>query len=200
MRFLTVIVALALFTTPALADTPPAKAAPAEVAAPAKKAEAPAEAKKAEPAEAKKGEAKKGDEAKGEAKKDDKAAAAGPEEVKVPETNADAGALVSRLLNAADNGHWTVVAGLILLLLMWAFNKFGLAKKIGRKYVPWVTVAIGVAGSVGIALAQGSPIMDAVKLGIIEGGLAIALWELMFKSKTKTKSDGEERAPAAPAA
>jgi hypothetical protein len=117
----------------------------------------------------------------------------GVEDPKVPETNEEVGSLISDLLNAAQNGHWTVFAGLLILLLVWFFNKLGLAAKIGRTYVPWVTLGISTLVAVAIGLSSGAAILDAIKLGVLEGGVAIALWELLFKHLTSKKSDGSPR-------
>ena len=113
---------------------------------------------------------------------------------KVPETDEEAGAMIGQLLNAAKSGHWLMFAGLMLLILMWAFNKMGLASRIGRKYVPWVTLGVGAIGAIAVALATGGGLLDALKLGLLEGGVAIALWELVFKRFTKAKTDGTLRA------
>jgi len=117
---------------------------------------------------------------------------------KVPETDAEAGEIIGMLLDAATNGHWTVFAGLLILLLVWVFNRFGLAAKIGRKYIPWVTLGIATLVAVAVALASGGDLLNAIKLGILEGGLAIALWELLFKRLTSKKTDGTPRVPPEP--
>lgn len=99
----------------------------------------------------------------------------------VPTTYEAAGTIVGQLLDAAKNGHWTVFGGLVLLILIWLLNRAGLAAKVGKKAVPWVTLGIGVVTAVAVGLAQGSPLMDSLKLGLLEGGIAIALWEVAFK-------------------
>lgn len=115
------------------------------------------------------------------------------EEAKVPETDEAAGKLIGDLLDAAQNGHWTVFGGALMLLMVWFFNRLGLAAKIGRKYVPWVTVGISTLVAVGVGLAEGAAIIDSVKLGLLEGGIAIALWELVVKQISAKKSDGTPR-------
>jgi len=122
------------------------------------------------------------------------------EGVKVPETDAEAGEMIGLLLDAAQNGHWTIFGGLMLLLIIWQFNRMGLAARIGRDYVPWATVVVGAAAGIGVGLATGSPVGEAFKLGVLEGGIAISLWELIFKRFTGLKTDGTVRkpVPAAP--
>ena len=114
-------------------------------------------------------------------------------EIKVPTTDEEAGTIIGQLLDAATNGHWTVFVGFLLLMLMWLFNRMGLAAKIGRDYVPWVTVGLGLVACVAIGLATGANIWDALKAGFLEGGIAISLWELIFKRFTATKTDGTPR-------
>ena len=101
--------------------------------------------------------------------------------------------LIGLLLSAAQANHWTVFAGMLILLLVWVFNKFGLAAKIGGKLVPWVTLGISAAIAVAVGLASGAPVGDAIKLGLLEGGVAIALWELVFKHLSAKKADGTLR-------
>ena len=112
----------------------------------------------------------------------------------VPTTDAEAGAMIGMLLDAAQNGHWTVLAGLVILLLVFFCNKFGLAAKMGTKFVPWFTLGISAAIAIAIGLASGAAVMDSIKLGLLEGGVAIALWELVAKHFTTKKADGTPRA------
>ena len=162
--------AAALVATPVVKPVPTITAAPAPVAPPAVAAEAPVLAP-------------------------EKAAAPAPPVVEpaVPKTDAEAGVMLGRLLAAAQNGHWTLLSGLAILLMVFFFNKFGLAAKIGNKYVPWFTLALAAAISIAIGLANGVGVLDAIKLGLLEGGVAIALWELVFKNFSSTKADGTPR-------
>ncbi len=114
-------------------------------------------------------------------------------DTKVPETDAEAGTMFGMLLDAATHGHWTVFGGLLLLLLMWFFNRMGLASKVGRQYVPWMTVGVGAVGFAAIGLATGANVFDALRAGLLEGGVAIALWELIFKRFTTHRTDGTIR-------
>lgn len=189
MRYLTMIL-LALFFTlsvgnPVFAQEPPA----AEKEVPAAKEDAP---KKVD-APAKDADTKAEDTKTEDPKKAEPVPVVDP---KVPETDGEAGALISKLLDYGQNGHWTLFAGVLLLLLIWGFNKLGLAKKVGRKWVPWVTLGIAAVASIGVGLASGESIWDAAKLGLLEGGLAIALWELIAKHLSKSKSDGTSRVAA----
>lgn len=98
-----------------------------------------------------------------------------------PKTDAEAGTFLGAMVDAAKDGHWNVVGGLLILLLIWLFNKLGMATKLGSKLVPWVSVALGVLATLGVGLATGAPLLAAIKTGALNGALAVALWELVGK-------------------
>lgn len=110
-------------------------------------------------------------------------------------TDAEAGEAAGKLIDAAQKGAWPVVVGFVLLLLVWGLNKLGLAAKIGRAAVPWMTVLLGGAAMVGVSLVEGSDVAAALKFGLMEGGVAVALWELVLK-RFVSKADGSPRQPA----
>jgi hypothetical protein len=114
--------------------------------------------------------------------------------VAVPTTDEEAILLISKLLDAANNGHWTVFAGLLILLLVFGMNRLGLAAKIGGKWVPWVTLGTGAAVAIAIGLATGAPVGESIAAGLLEGTVAIALWELLARHVTTKKADGTDRA------
>jgi hypothetical protein len=89
--------------------------------------------------------------------------------------------MVGQLLDAAKVSQWNVVGGFLILLLIWLFNRLGLAAKIGGKYIPWVAVGTGALVAIAVGLTQGVPVGDALKLGLFDGALAVALWELIVK-------------------
>ena len=115
------------------------------------------------------------------------------EDATVPLTDEEAGVLLGQIFEAAQQGHWMIFSGGLFLLLVWVFNKLGLAAKIGRNAVPYVTVAISTLTMVAIGLATGDNLVDALMTGLVDGGIAIALWELIAKKLTSLKSDGEPR-------
>lgn len=101
--------------------------------------------------------------------------------VAVPTTDQEAGGILGQMIDASKNGHWNVAAGLLVLLLVWLFNRLGLAAKVGSKFVPWVALVLGAITAVAVGLAQGVPLAGAVQAGLLNGALAVALWELVAK-------------------
>ena len=111
----------------------------------------------------------------------------------VPTSDEAAGTVVGQMVDAAKNGHWTVFGGLLLLLIIWLFNRMGLAAKVGSKAVPWVTLGTGAVLATAVGLVHGVALFEAVKLGVLEGLVAVGLWEALFKHVSP-------KAPKAPAA
>jgi hypothetical protein len=109
-------------------------------------------------------------------------------DAKVPVTDEEVGAIVTLILDAAKGGHWQILAGLLILLVVFVFNKLGLASKIGPGLVPWFAVGLGILTSVAIGMASDTGILPALQYGFIQGGLAVALWELIAKHLLKGKS------------
>ena len=99
----------------------------------------------------------------------------------VPETPTEAQEMFKLLIEAYKAGQWPVLSGLVIMLLIFAFNKLGLEKKIDKKYIPWVSVTLGVIATVGTALIAGIPVETAILQGFTTGTAAIGFWELIFK-------------------
>jgi hypothetical protein len=114
---------------------------------------------------------------------EEKSAADTAEEApKQPESEAEAKETVGLLTSAFQSGTWPVVAGLVILLLVWVGNRFGLKERVGAKWVPWIAAGVGVLSTVGIALAAGAVVWwQALLQGLVAGVVATGLWELVFK-------------------
>lgn len=82
---------------------------------------------------------------------------------------------------ALNSQDWPLAAGLIVMLLIYVFNRFGLKEKVGKKAIPYVSLAIGVLSAVGIALASGSSLAVALEAGVLAGLAAVGSWEVLFK-------------------
>jgi|13_taG_2_1085334.scaffolds.fasta_scaffold16219_2 hypothetical protein len=112
-----------------------------------------------------------------------------PEEVKenpkketeVPADYNEAAETVSLLVKAVQDKNWALVIGLVLTLLVFVANKFGLKEKVGSKAVPWVATGLATASALGISFANGLPVTDAISQGILAGLTAIGGWEMLFK-------------------
>lgn len=99
----------------------------------------------------------------------------------VPETPTEAQETFKLLIEAYKAGQWPVLSGLVIMLAIFAFNKLGLEGKVDKKYIPWVSVTLGVVTTVGTALIAGIPVETSVLQGITTGTAAIGFWELIFK-------------------
>ena len=170
MLILMFISSLVFAETPAASDVVKSvesaeKVNSVEVAVPAEKKE---EASKVEP---KKEASKSKDKSKEEASK----------KVEEPKDYNEAAETVSLLVKAVQNKNWALVIGLLLTLLVFVANKFGLKDKVGSKAVPWVATGLATATSLGISLANGLPVTDAVSQGVLAGLTAIGGWEMLFK-------------------
>lgn len=82
---------------------------------------------------------------------------------------------------ALNSQDWPLAAGLLVMLLIYVFNRFGLSNKIGKKAIPYVSLAIGILSAVGIALASGSSLAVALEAGVLAGLAAVGSWEVLFK-------------------
>lgn len=119
-------------------------------------------------------------------------AVAAPTEV--PETDAEVGGAVSLLIDAIQNGNWSILVGALILLLIWLVRKMGWLDMLPKNAIPWVSAGIGVVGYVGIALASGLPWKEALGNGFAAGIEAVGLWELLFKRLLAPSKDAEETA------
>ena len=88
---------------------------------------------------------------------------------------------IPALVGAVQSQNWPLSLGILLTVLVTVANRFGLKNIVGPKAVPWVTVGLAVATSVGAALTQGIAVVPALVQGILAGVVAIGGWELVFK-------------------
>jgi len=102
-------------------------------------------------------------------------------EAEVPVDYDEAAETVSLLVKAVQDKNWALAIGLLLTLLVFVANKFGLKEKVGSKMVPWIATGLAVFAALGVSLANGLPVMDAITQGILAGLAAIGGWEMLFK-------------------
>lgn len=105
----------------------------------------------------------------------------------VPETPTEAQEMFKLLIEAYKAGQWSILAGLVIMLAIFAFNKTKLGDLIDKKYIPWVSVSLGVVATVGTALIAGIPVETSVLQGLTTGTAAIGFWELIFKHVLRGK-------------
>ena len=173
-HLLTLAIIFSFAAVPAYAEEPAAPAAAEEAAAP--------EAEEAAP------EAKS-EEAAPEAKSEEAAPEAEEAEDGVPESYDDAAESVSLLVKAVQDKNWSLALGLLLTLLVFIANKFGLKDKVGSKAVPWVATGLAMAATCGVGLSSGVALADAAVQGLLAGVVAIGGWEMLFKHLLKAKSE-----------
>ena len=126
--------------------------------------------------------------------KDDKAEAEKAEEKvteAIPENDIEAIQDAVAIWKALNSQDWPLAAGLIVMLLVYVFNRFGLKEKVGKKAIPYVSLAIGILSAVGIALASGSSLAVALEAGVLAGLAAVGSWEVLFKKILGSSSDEE---------
>jgi hypothetical protein len=99
-----------------------------------------------------------------------------------PETPADAVGTVSAMMQAYESGAWPVFAGAVVTLLVYAANLIGLKRRVGPKAVPWVSLIIGVASTVGLGLSTGGDVVAVLIDGVMVGLASIGTWELIGKN------------------
>lgn len=116
-------------------------------------------------------------------------------DAEVPADYNEAAETVSLLVKAVQDKNWALVIGLLLTLLVFVANKFGLREKVGAKAVPWVATGLATAAALGVSLANGLPVADAISQGVLAGLTAIGGWEMIFKhllapAKTEEVKEG----------
>lgn len=114
-------------------------------------------------------------------------------EVEVPEDYNEAAETVSLLVKAVQDKNWALAIGLLLTLLVFVANKFGLREKVGSKAVPWIATGLATVAALGVSLANGLPVTDAISQGILAGLTAIGGWEMLFKHVLAPKKVEEQK-------
>ena len=99
----------------------------------------------------------------------------------IPESDVEAIQDAVAIWKALNSQDWSLAAGLIVMLLVYIFNRFGLKEKVGKKAIPYISLAIGVLSAVGIALASGGSLAVALEAGVLAGLAAVGSWEVLFK-------------------
>lgn len=109
----------------------------------------------------------------------------------IPTTDQEAVEDALALWEALNSQDWPLAIGFLVMILVYIANRFGLKDKIGKKAIPYVSLAMGVLAAVGVALASGSSVAVALEAGVLAGLAAVGSWEVLFK-----KILGSSEAPA----
>lgn len=110
----------------------------------------------------------------------------------IPENDIEAIQDAVAIWKALNSQDWPLAGGLIIMLLVYVFNRFGLKEKVGKKAIPFVSLAIGVLTAVGISLASGGSLAVALEAGVLAGLAAVGSWEVLFKKILGSSSEATE--------
>jgi len=117
------------------------------------------------------------------------------------ETVEGATEMVNVLIDASQKGHWSLVLGAFLSLLVWFLNRLiGIKDKVGKKALPWVVAGLGVAASIAFTLLTGAPLGAGLVQGFLTGAAAVGLWELVLKHVLKKEEEPKAKPTPEPAA
>lgn len=101
---------------------------------------------------------------------------------------------VENIKTAYAAKEWGVLIGFILMLIVFLVVKY-LWKAFPAKWLPYMSIALGVIGDVGWQLAIGSQTWwRAILSGLTSGATATGLWELLGKKLFGSMSDAQAAA------
>lgn len=92
--------------------------------------------------------------------------------------------LIDPLTNALLHRNWSVLTGFVIVFLVSQARKRGYTKKLDKKFLPLVSVGLGIVLSVGdsfINAAASSTLQEILVKGVVAGLSATGFWELAFK-------------------
>ena len=88
--------------------------------------------------------------------------------------------LASLLIDAAESARWAVLAGGILMALIWVFRRVT-AGRLPARFAPLIAAGVAVVVSVAGGLIGGAEWYDALLTGLLVGGAASGFWSLVGK-------------------
>jgi len=115
-------------------------------------------------------------------------------DVPLPESNVtDPGDTTVSLVAAAHKREWGLVVGFALMLLVWIVGFVW--KALPSAWLPWLSLVLGVVGTVGLDLSHGLPWWRAMLTGLSTGMVSIGSWETLgrrlFGSRSKRLTKGK---------
>lgn len=116
----------------------------------------------------------------------------------MPVTPAELGETIDKAILAAEGGHWTVLAGFLIMILIWVLRRFGVFASLSKS-LPWISMVVGGIAVFASYLASGYPVGMAILYAFFSGGGAIAMWETVFKHVDKQIPKATPATPETPA-
>ena len=108
-------------------------------------------------------------------------------DVPAPESGVtDAGETTQLLIDATHKREWGIAVGAALMLLVWIVGFFW--KALPSAWLPWLSIALGVASTMGIDLSNGLPWWRALLTGLSSGMIAVGSWETLGRRLLGSRS------------
>lgn len=89
-------------------------------------------------------------------------------------------AIMDVLVSAAGQAHWAVLAGAVLMVLVWTFRKVT-KDRLPVKWLPLVTQGLGLVVAVAEMLIADVVWWQALLFGVFVGGAASGFWSTLGK-------------------
>ena len=92
--------------------------------------------------------------------------------------------MIDPITNALLHKNWSAITGFVIVFLVNLAKRMGLTSKLNAKFLPLVSVGIGVVLAVGDNLINRTMAMglhETIVRGVLAGLTATGFWELVFK-------------------
>jgi hypothetical protein len=100
---------------------------------------------------------------------------------------------VTMLVDAVQGGHWAVLVGLALTVLVWVARRMLGPKKLPSSAIPIVNVVIGVVVAIADLLIRGQPWYEALGTGLLVSAAAGGFWGMLGKHLLPLPDADEEK-------
>lgn len=86
---------------------------------------------------------------------------------------------VLQMLAKAYSDHaWTLLVGIILMVVTWVAKKFNVVDRLPKAAIPYGVMAIAMLSSIALGLEQGQSVVSVIITGLTVGLAAIGSWEV----------------------